>query len=467
MKKVRTGEERDTSNVQKTKKQTERADRKFNAEMDAESAKLAKQADDELAGRCFYCPIGTCKEIFLTERGRRDHQVNCSGGRVSKEEHANEALRCCSAETWQKLMELEAQAPEEKAVKRNCSNMQCSKYHKDHNGIRIPGWCACHVHWELVKGWANHETEDRSNERWSVESKRMCVKMFDNECRVEAADGCNLMKSYFHGGVGFDYCHRKSVKQLKSFFSREKKRRADERLTPEEAEWTYDFDLLPPLRLLKTAWRERRLKKHPQVNPEPPLPSTKTKRKRVANGKPVTTKLSQKDKKDWSFDTSVLSVAALSNMRVKWRHHRPSTAAGSSTTAQGPTATKRITATKRPSVAKRATTTKSRIDNPTATQKQVVKPTAARQRQGPSDQEQPEKRQKKSAKKNIKPTEVVTGVAVQPRVNRDGTKKCILCHKWLPVSKLNKKEECLDKSACTKQKQAGLGKRVRTRKDRY
>ena len=172
-----------------------------------------------------------------------------------------------------------------------------------------------------------------------MESKRMCVKLFDNECRVEAADGCNLMKSYFHGGVGFDYCHRKSVKQLKSFFSREKKRRADETLTPEEAEWTYDFDLLPPLRLLKTAWRERRLKKHPQVNPEPPLPSTKTKRKRDANEKPVTTKLSRKDKKDWSFDTSVLSVAALSNMRVKWRHHRPSSAAGSSTTAQGPTST--------------------------------------------------------------------------------------------------------------------------------
>ena len=187
----------------------------------------------------------------------------------------------------------------------------------------------------------------------------------------------------------------------------------------------------------------------------------------VANEKPVTTKLSRKDKKDWSFDTSVLSVAALSNMRVKWRHHRPSSAAGSSTTAQGPTVTKRITTTKRPPVAKRATTTKSRIENPTATQKQVVKPTAARQRQGHTDKEKPEKRQKKSAKKNLKPTEVVTGVAVQPRVNRDGTTKCILCHKWLPVSKLNKKEECLDKSACTKQQQAGLGKRVRTRKGQH
>lgn len=96
---MRTGEERDTSNIQKTKKQTDRADRKFKAEMEAESAKLAKQAGDELAGRCFYCPIGTCKEIFLTERGRRDHQVNCSGGRVSKEEHANELLQSRGAET--------------------------------------------------------------------------------------------------------------------------------------------------------------------------------------------------------------------------------------------------------------------------------------------------------------------------------------------------------------------------------
>ena len=51
MKKVRTGEERDTSNIQKTKKQTDRADRKFKAEMEAESAKLAKQADDELTGK--------------------------------------------------------------------------------------------------------------------------------------------------------------------------------------------------------------------------------------------------------------------------------------------------------------------------------------------------------------------------------------------------------------------------------
>ena len=43
MKKVRTGEERDTSNIQKTNKQTNRIERKFNAEMDAGSAKLAQQ----------------------------------------------------------------------------------------------------------------------------------------------------------------------------------------------------------------------------------------------------------------------------------------------------------------------------------------------------------------------------------------------------------------------------------------
>jgi hypothetical protein len=97
-------------------------------------------------------------------------------------------------------------------------------------------------------------------------------------------------------------------------------------------------------------------------------------------------------------------------------------------------------------------------------QKQAEKAAVARQRQEHNDQGKPEKRQKKSGKKDPKPTETLTNVPAQPRINRDGTKKCTLCHEWLRASHLNKKEECFDTSACTKQQQAGLGKRVRMRK---
>ena len=91
-------------------------------------------------------------------------------------------------------------------------------------------------------------------------------------------------------------------------------------------------------------------------------------------------------------------MAALSNMRGKWRHHQPGSAAGPSTTVQVPTTAKRATTTKRPRATKRATTTKTRIENPTAMQKQATKAIVARHRQGQKDQEEPEKRPKKSAK---------------------------------------------------------------------
>ena len=91
--------------------------------------------------------------------------------------------------------------------------------------------------------------------------------------------------------------------------------------------------------------------------------------------------------------------------------------------AKGSRATKRPTATKKP-------------ENLTSVQKQAGKAAAARQRQGQNDKEKPEKRQKKSGKKNPKPVEMVTNAAVQPRTNRDGTKKCTLCHEWLSPIKV-------------------------------
>ena len=109
--------------------------------------------------------------------------------------------------------------------------------------------------------------------------------------------------------------------------------------------------------------------------------------------------------------------------------------------------------------------TKGATRRTTGATKKAGEPAAARQRQGQNAKEKPEKRQKKSGKKDPKPAEMVTSAAVQPRVNRHGTKKCVLCHEWLPTSKLNKKEECLDTSACTKQQQAGLGKRIQIRNE--
>jgi hypothetical protein len=77
----------------------------------------------------------------------------------------------------------------------------------------------------LQKGWASHEANPTESKAFSTESRAYMIMLFDQTSRVEAADAFNLMNAHFNGGVGHGYEHRKSIKQIKSFFGTEARRR--------------------------------------------------------------------------------------------------------------------------------------------------------------------------------------------------------------------------------------------------
>ena len=82
-------------------------------------------------------------------------------------------------------------------------------------------WCACDVHFELEKGWATHASNPVRSAPHSADSKAFMLMLFDASCHNEASDSYHMMNAHFDGGLGKDYSHRKSVKQIKSFFSTE------------------------------------------------------------------------------------------------------------------------------------------------------------------------------------------------------------------------------------------------------
>ena len=77
--------------------------------------------------------------------------------------------------------------------------------------------------WDLPLGWAAHESNPSKNDQYSKESTGLLRRLFEDGvtgARTEAEDAAKIMKAYFDGGVGKDFSHRKSRRQIKAWFGR-------------------------------------------------------------------------------------------------------------------------------------------------------------------------------------------------------------------------------------------------------
>lgn len=131
-------------------------------------------------------------------------------GRDSVAEQKRAAVAEHSTEAWQKMLEAEQPQPQQLTTSglTSCEHWPCGCEHQIH--------CTANTHWDLALGWATHESNPSPNQPYSTESKAFLLDAYNQGSFIQPAQSALHMKRYFHGGVGRDYSHRKSRKQIKT-----------------------------------------------------------------------------------------------------------------------------------------------------------------------------------------------------------------------------------------------------------
>jgi hypothetical protein len=205
--KMRTGEERDASNTQLSKKQTRCAQKKGDQEMAAFRLERNRRSIKEELKQAFYCPNLGCNKFWLKETGRRRHMPDCTV-KLTKQERGYVAVENVSAEAFHKMLQLGAPASVAKseaehcATKAECSRPSCANFNAKCSNPMFDDWCACDVHFELEKGWATHASNPVRSAPHSADSKAFMLMLFDASCHNEASDSYHMMNAHFVGGLG-------------------------------------------------------------------------------------------------------------------------------------------------------------------------------------------------------------------------------------------------------------------------
>ena len=199
-------------------KQQRRQQRLQANEVHAVQTENDRRAALEAEGCCYFCTEPGCQRLFLTAHGRRMHAVNCGGGRCSVEELKAAAAASLSPATIQKMLQTAA------TIRKQCDQPIGPATRQNNEAEREQLSPAPRdATWDLPLGWATHESNPSKNDQYSKESTGLLRRLFEDGvtgARTEAEDAAKIMKAYFDGGVGKDFSHRKSRRQIKAWFGR-------------------------------------------------------------------------------------------------------------------------------------------------------------------------------------------------------------------------------------------------------